>query len=168
MVAVALLGSAIRLGSMRSWTMVGCIASAAALAGLVLAALIGPTWPLRANVFALGAANGAYAVAAIGAMMGLVDKGARSREGVRMGFWGAAQAIAFGCGGVLGTLASDVARLWLESPALAYAVVFALEAVLFLASAVLAGRIGARDDAERQTRPVDIGCGMRPAGANAE
>jgi MFS transporter, BCD family, chlorophyll transporter len=137
MITVALLGSACRLGSMRAWTLFGCACSAGALIGLALAGFIGGAWPLQLNVFALGAANGVYAVAAIGSMMGMVDSGAQKREGVRMGFWGAAQAIAFGCGGVLGTLASDVGRLWLGSPRLAYALVFAAEAVLFLVAAVL-------------------------------
>lgn len=138
MIAVALLGSACRLGSMRAWTLFGCACSAGALVGLALAGFIGGAWPLRLNVFALGAANGVYAVAAIGSMMGMVNTGVQKREGVRMGFWGAAQAIAFGCGGVLGTLASDLGRLWLGSPQLAYAVVFAAEAVLFLVAAALA------------------------------
>ena len=36
------------------------------------------------------------------------------REGVRMGLWGAAQAVAFGLGGILGTAASDLPRtFWL-------------------------------------------------------
>ncbi len=42
-----------------------------------------------------------------------------------MGLWGAAQAFAFGIGGFLGTLASDIARHLLSSPALSYAAVFA-------------------------------------------
>ena len=56
--------------------------------------------------------------------------------------WGAAQAVAFGCGGILGTLASDIARLVLGSPGLAYATVFAGEAMLFVLAAGLAMRIG--------------------------
>ena len=55
-------------------------------------------WPLRANVFALGVANGVFAVAAIGSMMALAGAGRGGREGVRMGLWGAAQAIAFALG----------------------------------------------------------------------
>jgi BCD family chlorophyll transporter-like MFS transporter len=86
----------------------------------------------------LGVTNGAYAVAAIGSMMELVSAGGEKREGVRMGLWGAAQAIAFGIGGFVGTLASDVARFFLSSPALSYASVFTAEAGLFIASAVMA------------------------------
>jgi BCD family chlorophyll transporter-like MFS transporter len=75
-------------------------------------------------------------------MMMLADKGTEAREGVRMGLWGAAQAIAFGVGGFLGTVASDVAHALLGVPAAAYGTVFAAEAALFLVSAVLAARIG--------------------------
>jgi BCD family chlorophyll transporter-like MFS transporter len=93
-------------------------------------------------VFALGLANGAFAVAAIGSMMALAGAGGPGREGVRMGLWGAAQAIAFGLGGFLGTLAADLARYLLGSPMSAYASVFAAEALLFLAAAYLAVRVG--------------------------
>ncbi|PZA13502.1 MFS transporter [Rhodopseudomonas palustris] len=125
-------------GNLQLWTIGGCVASAIALLGLSSAAMIGPSWPLRATVFMLGVTNGAYAVAAIGSMMELVGAGGEHREGVRMGLWGAAQAIAFGIGGFIGTLASDLARLILSSPALSYAAVFAAEAGLFLVSAAMA------------------------------
>ncbi|MGP9810462.1 BCD family MFS transporter [Rhodopseudomonas sp. NSM] len=125
-------------GNLQVWTVGGCIASAIALLGLSTAAMVGPSWPLRETVFLLGVTNGAYAVAAIGSMMELVTAGGEKREGVRMGLWGAAQAIAFGIGGFIGTLASDVARFILTSPALSYASVFAAEAGLFIASAAMA------------------------------
>ena len=131
-----------RLGSMRGWTVLGCLASALALGSLCSAALHGPGWPLQASVAALGFANGAFAVAAIGSMMTLVGQGPRGREGVRMGLWGASQAIAFGVGGFAGALASDLARWLLGSPALAYASVFGLEAILFVLAAVMALRLG--------------------------
>lgn len=125
-------------GNLQVWTVAGCSASAMALLGLVGAAFVGPSWPLRETVFFLGVTNGAYAVAAIGSMMSLVSAGGDKREGVRMGLWGAAQAIAFGTGGFIGTLASDVARYFLSSPALSYSVVFTGEAALFLVAAAMA------------------------------
>ncbi len=125
-------------GNLQIWTVGGCLASAIALLCLAAAAFIGPAWPLRENVFMLGVTNGAYAVAAIGSMMALVGAGGEKREGVRMGLWGAAQAFAFGIGGFLGTLASDIARYLLNSPALSYSVVFASEAGLFVVSACMA------------------------------
>ncbi len=124
------------------WIIGGCIASALALLSLAMAALVGPAWPLRLSVLSLGVTNGVYAIAAIGAMMNLVDAGHRGREGTRMGLWGASQAISFGIGGFLGTLASDGARHVLSSPSLSYALVFASEAGLFVVAAYLAIWIG--------------------------
>jgi BCD family chlorophyll transporter-like MFS transporter len=132
-----------RLGSMRAWAVGGCLVSALALGGLVAAGVVGPGWPLAATVFVLGAANGAFSIAAIGSMMRLASEGRERREGVRMGLWGAAQAVAFGLGGLIGTGASDIARAFIGSPASAYASVFAAEALLFIVAAVLASRIDA-------------------------
>jgi BCD family chlorophyll transporter-like MFS transporter len=141
MIVVALAGSGpamLRVGSLRGWILGGCIVSGLALFGLTLAGMMAPAWPLKANVMLLGAANGAFAVAAIGSMMSLASAGGGAREGIRMGLWGAAQAIAFGVGGFLGTAAADLARLMLGSPSTAYAVVFFGEGLLFLVSARLA------------------------------
>ena len=125
-------------GNLPVWALGGCLASALALLGLAAAAVVGPSWPLRETVLVLGVTNGAYAVAAIGSMMALVGAGGEKREGVRMGLWGAAQAVAFGLGGFLGTLACDIARIWLPSAALSYGAVFASEAGLFVVAAWMA------------------------------
>jgi BCD family chlorophyll transporter-like MFS transporter len=114
---------------------------------------VGPPWPLHATVFALGAANGAFSIAAIGSMMHLAGSGRAAREGVRMGLWGAAQAIAFGAGGLLGAAASDVARRFITSPGEAYALVFALEALLFVVAARLAAAIDTRPATPHPTSP---------------
>jgi BCD family chlorophyll transporter-like MFS transporter len=144
MLLVAAVGSKFakgRAGSLRTWCVGGCIASAIALAGLAVAGHMGPPWPLKANVFLMGAANGAFSIAAIGQMMRLATQGRAAREGVRMGLWGAAQAIAFGFGGLLGTAASDLAHWLIASSGVAYGSVFAVEALLFIVSALLASRI---------------------------
>jgi BCD family chlorophyll transporter-like MFS transporter len=144
MIAVAIAGSAVgggRIGSMRAWTIIGCVASTAALLGLTGAGFVGADWPLRESVFLLGLANGMFAVAAIAMMMTLASAGG-AREGVRMGLWGAGQAVAFGLGGFLGTAAVDVVRLAGGSAREAYAMVFCSEALLFLAAGLLAARIG--------------------------
>jgi MFS transporter, BCD family, chlorophyll transporter len=62
---------------------------------------------------------------------------------VRMGLWGAAQAVAFAVGGVVATGAVDLARYLLGAPTAAYCAVFAGEAVLFLYASGLAARVGA-------------------------
>lgn len=154
MIAVALAGSLGRgrFGSLRTWTIGGCLASAVMLGCLAIAGFVGPTWPLRPTVFGLGMANGAFAVAAIGSMMGLAGRGREAREGVRMGLWGAAQAIAFGLGGFSGTVAVDVARHLMGAPDIAYGTVFAGQAVLFVISAGLAAGVG-RDTSARQPSP---------------
>jgi BCD family chlorophyll transporter-like MFS transporter len=145
-----------RLGSLRTWIFAGCIASALALIALAVGGAIGSAWPLRANVFLLGMANGAFAVAAIGSMMSLVGAGRESREGVRMGLWGGAQAVAFGLGGFLGAAASDVARRLLESPGLAYGIVFIAEAGLFAGAAWLASRLDSTPAAQSPDRAPGV------------
>jgi BCD family chlorophyll transporter-like MFS transporter len=129
-----------RVASLRGWVAAGCFGSAVMMFGLVCAALSrDPTWPLAANVFALGVANGAFSIAAIASMMTLATTGTSGREGTRMGLWGAAQAIAFGVGGFLGTILVDLARsLELGPPAFAYALVFALESIGFAVALRLA------------------------------
>ena len=164
MVLLALLGSSTwgrRFGSLRQWTVRGCVASAAALVALALGGFHAPAYPLQSVVFALGVANGVFAVAAIGSMMDLVGVGRERREGVRMGIWGAAQGIAFALGGLVGTGAVDLTRSLMDSPIPAYATVFVGEALMFLVAAVLAVRVArplpAQDRARRfgtQDEPV--------------
>jgi BCD family chlorophyll transporter-like MFS transporter len=130
------------LQSLRLWTVGGCLVSGVALLGLVVGGVAGPGWPLRLNVFLLGAANGAFSIAAIASMMRMAGDGRAQREGTRMGLWGAAQAIAFGLGGLAGAGASDVMRWLVGSPVSAYGAVFFAEAILFGVAAVLAWRVG--------------------------
>lgn len=150
-------------GTLRLWTVGGCLASAAALASLVAAGILGPPFPLHAAVFALGVANGAFAIAAIGSMMALAGEGRSGGEGVRMGLWGAAQAIAFALGGFLGTVVADLGRFVLGSAVPAYALVFTLEALLFVGAARLAATIAtARAEvASRSSGPVVVVSGGR-------
>ena len=124
------------------WIVGGSVASAFALLNIAAAAMVGPGWPLRASMMLLGVTNGVFAIAAIGAMMNLVGAGHRNREGTRMGVWGASQAVSFGIGGFLGTLASDATRHLLPLLSLSYALVFAAEAGLFLVAASLALWVG--------------------------
>ena len=143
MLAVAGAGSSWvrgRLGSVQAWMVGGCLMSALATVGLCSSAL-SVDWPLKANVVFLGVANGAFSIAAIATMMRLAGEGGVGREGTRMGLWGAAQAAAFGLGGLLGTAASDLAHALLGEQSTAYAFVFAMQALMFAASAALAARL---------------------------
>lgn len=156
MVITAIIGTVIgksRARFMRQWTVFGCIASAAALFALCAAALVGPTWPLQPTVFALGTANGVFAVAAIGSMMTLASAGREGREGMRMGLWGASQAIAFGIGGFLGASVLDLARIALTETGPAFALVFGIEGALFFMAAVCAVWVG-RSSADDTKLPV--------------
>lgn len=128
------------VGGLRSWTVAGCMGSAIALVGLAASASSGGTWPLLANVAALGFCNGVFAVSAIASMMALAGAGGDAREGVRMGIWGAAQAIAFGLGGLLGAIGVDAGRAAMASDGPAFALIFALESGLFLFAAAIAMR----------------------------
>jgi BCD family chlorophyll transporter-like MFS transporter len=125
----------------------GCIASGIAMAAVAAGGIIGPQWPIRSAVFVLGIANGIFSIAAIGSMMAMARSGHESREGVRMGLWGAAQALAFALGGLTGTLAVDLARWAFGSPTPAYTSVFLGEAALFILAALLASFV-AREKAQ--------------------
>jgi BCD family chlorophyll transporter-like MFS transporter len=159
MIGVALAATMIggpRLGSLRMWTVGGCLASGAALIAVAASGYANLSAALKTSVFLLGVSNGAFAVAAIGSMMSLAAAGANAREGTRIGLWGAAQAIAFGSGGVLATMLVDIAKFVLGAPLSAYAVVFVGEAGLFIVSAVLASRIAN----PRESRAVRVAPGQ--------
>ena len=141
MATVGLASSVLGLASLRFWVAFGCLLSAAAI-GLIalLGQESGPALPLSAAVGLLGFANGAFAVAAIASMMQLAGDGRERREGTRMGLWGAAQALAAGFGGLLGAGLADVLRAALGNDADAFGTVFAFEAALFGAAALMALR----------------------------
>jgi MFS transporter, BCD family, chlorophyll transporter len=124
--------------NVKLWIILGCFASAIMLAGLSVSASVGEAWPLRANIFGLGLANGVFAVAAVGAMLGLASDGRQAGEGARMGVWGAAQAIAFGLGGLLGAILVDRMRDGAGQDGVAFGTVFALEAAMFVVAAFVA------------------------------
>ena len=153
------------LRSLAFWSVGGCLLSALALGLLTCAGLFGPPWPLRATVALMGVANGMFSIAAIASMMRLAGHGRERREGTRVGLWGAAQAMAFGLGGLAGAAASDVARWWIADVGLAYAGVFALESLLFVGAAVLAWQVSrlapaaAPDD---PSNPAPVTAGRSP------
>ena len=140
MLLVGIAATGLRVGSLRLWVVTGCLGSAAALLAVSAVGMLGALALLQPAVIALGLFNGMFAVAAIGSMMALAGEGRHTREGTRMGLWGASQAIAFGFGGLTGAALVDVART-LTNDAQAFGVVFSLEAVLFLLAAGMAAQI---------------------------
>jgi BCD family chlorophyll transporter-like MFS transporter len=144
MVLVGLTGTLLRgdrTRFLKACTVVGCCASAAAMIGLTAAGMAQPAWPLPPIVFGLGFANGIFACSALGLMMSFAG-GRRGGPGIRMGLWGAAQAVAFAIGGFAGAAGLDVARHWLGTGITAFAIIFAAEAICFLAAAAIALNLG--------------------------
>jgi len=141
MLTVGIAASGLQIGSLRMWSALGCVGSAAALVAIAAAGTTGPGTPLLPLVGALGFFNGVFAVAAIGSMMALAGQGRPGREGTRMGLWGASQAVAAGFGGFVGAAAVDMMRRVSSSPAEAYGTVFLFEAAMFLFAAFLALRV---------------------------
>lgn len=140
-------GGAARLrGDTFAWmkmnVVLGCVASAMALGGLAAAGAGLLNLPLSPLVAALGFSNGVFAVCAIGLMMSFAGEGKSGREGIRIGIWGAAQAIAFALGGLLGAAGLDGLRGLNFDIATSFASVFIVEAVLFLTAAWVATSLG--------------------------
>jgi BCD family chlorophyll transporter-like MFS transporter len=101
-----------------------------------------------------------FAVAAIGSMLELAGRGGpngetRGHEGIRMGLWGASQALAFGIGGFVGAVAVDGLRTLLGATAPAFETVFVAEALLFLVAAIIAMRLNDRVD-QSAGRPAQM------------
>jgi len=138
MIVTALLSS--RIGTLPRWAAFGCGASALAFVALAASPLAGTVTALRASVLALGVANGTFAIGAIGSMMVRARGG---QAGLRMGVFGAAQAVAYAVGSFIGAAGSDIGRRISGSDARGYMAVFAVEAVLFLVAASLAWGPGA-------------------------
>ena len=140
MLTVGIAATGFGFGALRTWVIAGCIGSAASLALIGGLGSWGVGAPLVPAVVLLGLFNGIFAVAAIGSMMALAGQGRDAREGTRMGLWGAAQAMAAGFGGLVGTGTVDLLRTSF-SDARAFGSVFIFEAFIFLAAAWMAAVI---------------------------
>jgi MFS transporter, BCD family, chlorophyll transporter len=162
MILVAITGSLLPAQwclPLKIWTVVGCTASALSLGLIAVSGMVTLPVSFSVLVFLLGLSNGTFAIAAIGSMMMLASAGGPGREGVRMGLWGAAQAIAFGSGGLIGAASVDLMRLIAPTATGAYATVFLVEGLVFLYAAGLAARIGAPSSVA-EPRPTEIGHNM--------
>lgn len=140
-VMLGMLGAALlsaRFGSLRIWAAGGCIASALALLVLAQSPWLGGVVLLQATVFALGVANGVFAVGAIGSMMAMTAADTTRGTGIRLGVYGAAQAIAYGVGSLGGGVMSDITIAAMGDPARGYVAVFFAEGILFVIAAAMA------------------------------
>jgi len=140
---------------LKNLTVGGCLLSGLALAALTASSVVAGDWPLTANVFLLGFANGIFAVAAIASMMALAGAAGQARVGLRMGLWGAAQAVAFGLGGFAGAVAVDLIRAAGVSVPAAYGSVFLIEGLIFVAAAVIAMKIAPARAVKSKTGEAD-------------
>ena len=138
MVVAALVAT--RSGQLRHWAAAGCLASAFTYVALALAPAVGDPQYFRVIVGLLGLSNGVFAIGAIGSMMSLTGDRSDGRAGLRLGVFGAAQAIAYATGTMAGAAGVDIARSVMSTPIRGYLVVFSVQAVLFAASALLALR----------------------------
>ncbi len=134
-----------RAEGMRRLTAAGCVVSAVALVLIALAGSMEAVAVIRPAIAVLGLGNGIFAVSAIGLMMTLAGS---EGTGVRMGVWGAAQAVAFGSGGMIGAVAVDLVRVASGSTTPAYISVFAVEAALFVWAASMM-RAATRDESRQ-------------------
>jgi BCD family chlorophyll transporter-like MFS transporter len=131
---------AFRVGTPRHWASVGCALSAVFFVALALSPLAGSVPLLRVILLGLGVANGAFAIGAISTMMALTADGGDHSSGLRMGIFGAAQAVGTGIGQFLGAAGSDVSRALLGGVTAGYGAVFGVEAAMFAVAAWFALR----------------------------
>ena len=124
--------------SLKGWAVGGCAASAVAMSGLVLAAFAPDALAVEAKRLRPGRGQRRLLDRGHRRDDGAGQSRKRGARGVRMGLWGASQAIAFGTGGFIGTVLADLARRMVGSSAGAYAFVFGLEVVGFVVASWLA------------------------------
>lgn len=131
---------AARVGTPRHWASAGCAASAVCFVVLAVSPMFGSVAALRGILLALGAANGAFAIGGISTMMTLAADGGDRSGGLRMGIFGAAQAVGTGIGQFLGAAGSDASRALFGDVTSGYGAVFGVEAVMFAVAAGFALR----------------------------
>ena len=150
MIVAALIAT--RTGQLRQWAAAGCAASALAYLALVASPELASRTVFTAIVIVLGLANGVFAIGAIGSMMALTGDKTDGRAGLRLGVFGAAQALAYAIGTMSGAAGVDFARAVLDSPMRGYLAVFGVQALLFGGSAWLALRSASSEQANEVFR----------------
>ncbi|MED5532127.1 MAG: BCD family MFS transporter [Pseudomonadota bacterium] len=146
MLLVGVATSVLRIGSLKFWAMFGCVGSGLAL---LLIAFFGQVDASKMTlifcVYFFGLNTGIFVIGAIGSMMKLANLGTEKRVGTRMGVFGVGQAIASGVAVIFSSLLVDIIQTILNDPAVSYGLVLSLEAILFLAAAVLAVKLLTED-----------------------
>ncbi|NIS81707.1 MAG: MFS transporter [Anaerolineales bacterium] len=117
---------------------VGLIVASVAFLGLVVASLTARIQIVKPAIFTMGLGMGLFNVGGLALMMGMSVEG---HVGVYMGSWTLSQALANGLASVGGGYLHDMALASSQSEPIAYAVVFAIEAVGLLGAFALLQRI---------------------------
>lgn len=130
---------AIRPFSRRGLTLAGSGMTALGLLALTAVALLGQRSLVSPTLLLMGVGTGLYTTGALSTMMEMSTEGATATY---MGLWGMAQALGNGLSSILaGALHSSLIDSHLLGAGVGYGAIFALEACLMLAGAVLLTRV---------------------------
>lgn len=126
-----------RLGKKKT-TKYGCIAAAASLSLVILAGFSANPGILKTGLLFFGLSSG---VITAGATSLMLDLTVAETAGTFIGAWGLSQAMARGLATVLGGGILNLGKVFFNSPALAYSLVFITQAVGMIIAVVLLSRV---------------------------
>jgi BCD family chlorophyll transporter-like MFS transporter len=122
---------------------VGIIISMVVFAGVITSGWLGNAGLFRWLVFFMGLGTG---LAGAGLLSSIIQFTTRIRSGLLLGVWGFAMIAGRSLGSLFGGVIVDIVQLLVNGdPFIAYATVFALEALLLVAALILTTRIGVTD-----------------------
>lgn len=116
----------------------GIIVSIAVFVGLIVTGMLGNAGVFKSLVFVMGLGTG---LAGAGMLSAIISFTTPIRAGMLMGVWGVANMVGHAVGNLLGGVLVDGVRFATGSAFLAYASLFAMEAVMLVAALVLTTRL---------------------------
>ena len=123
-------------------TRLGCILVAICLIGLIVAGFTGMPEFLMGMLLLFGFGSGVLTAGAISLMLDLT---AAETAGTFIGAWGLAQAMARGLSTVFGGGVLDIGRWLFDTPVLAYASVFAVQAIGMLTALIILRQVNIQE-----------------------
>jgi MFS transporter, BCD family, chlorophyll transporter len=133
---------------------VGLASTLAVFAGVIAAGLAGSPGVFRALVMVMGLGTG---LAGAGLLGGIATFATSVRAGLLMGVWGMASLLGKAAGSMMGGVVVDAVRIATGRTFLAYATVFAIEAILLGVAFFLTFRL--RVEASRASREAEANAG---------
>ena len=130
-----------RLGK-RNTTRLGCLCAAACFVLIVVSGFSANRSLLMAGLLCFGLASG---VITAGATSLMLDLTAAETAGTFIGAWGLSQAMARGLATVLGGTVLNLGKTFFAAPAMAYSLVFILQAIGMLSAVWLLRRVDVRE-----------------------